>query len=177
VPGWAGRLVPIPTYRDAPSTPASDLAGTEPSGAAVGVAVLGVGHCTLLLFLSMSCDGCRELWAALGEGAVWAPEGGTVDVVPVVVTRGPGDEDPEALRRVAPPGVAVVQSSDAWRAYRVQGPPFFVLVDGPSGRVVTEGVAWGVSQVAAHVGVHVPAGAVPDAGAPPVGGSPGTGGG
>ncbi len=39
----------------------------------------------------------------------------------------------------------------AWLAYRVQGPPFFVLVDGSADRVVTEGVAWGVSQIAEHV--------------------------
>ncbi|HVX20043.1 MAG TPA: hypothetical protein VHB02_01705 [Acidimicrobiales bacterium] len=45
----------------------------------------------------------------------------------------------------------VVMSEAAWSAYRVQGPPFFVLVDGTADRVVTEGVAWGVGQVADHV--------------------------
>ena len=46
---------------------------------------------------------------------------------------------------------AVVMATAAWSAYRVQGPPFFVLVDGTADQVVTEGVAWGVSQIAEHV--------------------------
>jgi hypothetical protein len=48
-------------------------------------------------------------------------------------------------------GVPVVASDPVHSAYRVHGPPFFVLVDGPGCRVVTEGVAWGASQVADHV--------------------------
>lgn len=41
-------------------------------------------------------------------------------------------------------------SEEAWRRYRVLGPPFFVLVD-PDGTVATEGVAWAVEQVAGEV--------------------------
>jgi hypothetical protein len=161
------RLVPIPTYRDRPATPASDLSGVDLSGQPLDVRVLGTGMWTLLVFLSSGCDGCRDLWDALGDPA---GSGLVTDEQVVAVTRGPDHEDVAALRRLAPPAGApgtdpsgttgadpiqgpppVVMSSPAWSAYRVQGPPFFVLVDGTGDRVVTEGVAWGVPQIAEHV--------------------------
>ena len=152
--GGAGGLVPIPTYRGAPATPASDVEGVDLAGERVTVDVVGVPRWTLLLFLSTACDGCADLWAALRDPVAAGLAGAT----PVVVTRGPESEDPEAVHRLAPPGVAVVQSSGTWRAYRVQGPPFFALVDGPGRRVATEGVAWAAPQVAAHVALHLPTG-------------------
>jgi hypothetical protein len=148
-------LVPIPTYRDRPATPVSDVVGVDLDRRAVDVRVLGTGRWTLLVFLSSHCDGCRPLWDALAGPTV---SGLATDERVVAVTHGPDVEDVAALRTLAPAGGAdaeaspvVVMATDAWSAYRVQGPPFFVLVDGVADRVVTEGVAWGVTQIAGHV--------------------------
>jgi len=145
-------LVPIPTYRDQPATPASNLSGVDLSGAPVHIPVLGTATWTLLLFLSSGCHGCGDMWEELADpvGAGLATDEGVV-----AVTHGPAYEDVAALGQLAPTPVAgtelVVMADEAWSAYRVQGPPFFVLVDGTADRVVTEGVAWGVSQVAEHI--------------------------
>jgi hypothetical protein len=148
-------LVPIPTYRDRPATPASNLTGVDLTDRAVDVRVLGTDRWTLLVFLSSRCDGCRPLWDALADPTA---AGLAVDERVVAVTHGPDHEDIAALRALAPAGSTgaeaspvVVMATDAWSAYRVLGPPFFVLVDGAADRVVTEGVAWGVSQIAGHV--------------------------
>jgi hypothetical protein len=146
-------LVPVPTFRDSPATPVADLSGTDLDGGPVHLAVSGVGRWTLLLFLSTGCQGCLDFWAALddpgGSGLVG-------DELAVAVTRDPDCEDVAALRGLATGGVPLVMSSSAWDDYRVQGPPFFVLVDGtgesrPGKRVATEGVAWSVAQVSADV--------------------------
>ncbi|MHB1583965.1 MAG: hypothetical protein ACYCU7_00315 [Acidimicrobiales bacterium] len=140
------HLVAVPTYRDRPSTEAADLSGTDLSGRPVSVEVTAAGRLTLLLFLSSTCDGCRPLWEAAAEPARWGlPAGGAV----VAVTR--EAEDVAALRRLAPPGTVLVASEGAWGAYGAQGAPFFALVDGGRHRVVTEGVAWAVAQVASDV--------------------------
>ena len=148
-------LVPIPTYRDQPATPASDVTGVDLTGRAIDVRVLGTGRWTLLVFLSSHCDGCRPLWDALADPTASGLAG---DERVVAVTHGPDHEDIAALCTLAPTGATgaeaspvVVMATAAWSAYRVQGPPFFVLVDGAADRVVTEGVAWGVSQIAGHV--------------------------
>jgi hypothetical protein len=140
------HLVAVPTYRDRPSTETTDLSGTDLAGQPVSVEVTAAGRRTLLLFLSSTCDGCRPLWEAANEPARWGlPAGGAV----VVVTR--EAEDVAALRRLAPPGTVLVASEGAWGAYGAQGAPFFALVDGGRRRVVTEGVAWAVAQVASDV--------------------------
>ena len=157
VPALTG-LVPVPTYRDRPATPASDVSGTDLAGSPVEVGVLGTGRWTVLVFLSSSCDGCADFWEAAADPRA---AGLTTDEALVVVTHGPDYEDVAAVVRLAPQdpppasplgGAAlVVMSESAWSTYRVQGPPFFVLVDGCSDRVVTEGVAWGVRQVGEHL--------------------------
>jgi hypothetical protein len=155
VPPALDGLVAVPTYRDQPATVAADLAGVDLDGRPVALPVVGTGAWTLLLFLSAACDGCRSMWHALADPVA---AGLTTGERVVAVTRDPGEDDPDALRALAPAGVPVVMSSAAWRSYRVQGPPFFVLVDGnlvagPDGppRVATEGVAWAVDQIAEYV--------------------------
>jgi hypothetical protein len=64
------------------------------------------------------------------------------------VTKGPEREIPAEVAGLAPPGLAVVMSSDAWTDYEVPGSPFFVLVDGATGRRIGEGVANHFRQVA-----------------------------
>ncbi len=148
VPPYLGGLRTVPTFRGTPSTPAGDVHGVGPLGAARSVAVVGVPHWTLLLFLSTDCDGCADLWGSLAApNTRLAPEGDAV----VVVTRGPRHQDAVVLRETAPASCQPVMSDEAWTAYRVHGAPFFALVDGPGRRVVTEGVAWGADQVAGHV--------------------------
>ncbi len=143
------HLVPVPTYRGQPSTRSADVTGRDLFGRSASIAVTAPGSATLLLFLSSSCQGCRPLWEAAAEPGHW---GLPRDAGVVVVTRAGDHEDVEALRGLALPGAVVVMSDDAWRAYRVQGAPFFSLVVGRHPLVVTEGVAWGVAQVAADVG-------------------------
>jgi hypothetical protein len=139
------RLRPIPTYTDHPATRPHDVVGVAPDGAACRVDVVEAAAPVLLLFLSAACLGCRDLWDGLPE--LQAGLAGAARLV--VVTRSPGEESPEAitaLARDAPTehGIDVVMSSDAFRDYRVNGPPFLSLA--ASDRVRTESVAWGLEQ-------------------------------
>lgn len=140
------HLVTIPTRP--PGAPARDLAGTDLDGSACAVEVARPGRWSLLLFLGPGCDACVPFWsAARAPGALGLVEG---DEVVTVVRE---DADVAAVRSLLETLPAarrpVVVTVAAWRAYGVQGPPVFVLVDGE--RVVTEGVAWSVAQVAADV--------------------------
>lgn len=155
----------MPTYRDQPATVAVDVVGVDVGGRPHRVPVLETGRWTLLIFLATTCDGCQPLWDALGDPVAC---GLATDELVVTITRDPGEEDPLAVRRLAPAVATIVMSTATWSAYRVQGPPFFALVDGSPGavaadggstrpgvlvpvRVATEGVAWSVGQVAADV--------------------------
>ena len=140
------RLRPIPTYREHPTTAPRDVAGVGTDGRTpCRVDVVEAPAPVLLLFLSAGCLGCRDLWEGLRELAAGLE--GTARLA--VVTRSPGEEDPAAIAVLAGgpaerPGVDVVMSSDAYRDYRVAGPPFLVVADAE--RVRTESVAWGLDQ-------------------------------
>jgi hypothetical protein len=154
-PGLLARLHPIPTYRDHPATVGCDISGVDPGGAPQAIGILASGQPVCLLFLSSSCDGCRDLWA--GRADLRRALGPGVRVV--VVTRGPDEEDAGAVARLAAvDGSAersaegsgeVVMSSQAYRDYGVGGPPFYALAIGSEVR--TEGVAWGVGPTAEAV--------------------------
>ena len=99
----------------------------------------------LLLFLSAACLGCRDLWEGLPD--LQAGLAGAARLV--VVTRSPGEESPEAITALAGDaplvaGIDLVMSSEAYRDYRVAGPPFLAVVAADGVR--TESVAWGVEQ-------------------------------
>lgn len=126
-------------------TAAHDLAGMTPSGSSAVVGVLGRPHATLLAFLSTTCLTCEEFWRALATGP--GPLPGR-DTRLVIVTRGPESESPPAVQAIAPPGVTTVMSSEAWTQYQVPVSPYFILVDGPSSRVIGEGAAATWDQVA-----------------------------
>lgn len=156
-PPALAHLVGVPTYRDRPATLAHDVSGVDLDGRPVALPVSAGGRWTLLLFLSSGCGGCGEVWRSLAPGA---PDGPAGDELVVAVTRDAAEEDVPALRSLAPPGLQVVMSSAAWRAYRVAGPPFFVLADGQGvadgvgtvvPTVVTEGVVVGLTQVVEDV--------------------------
>jgi hypothetical protein len=120
-----------------------DLAGIDPRGRAVHVAVVGVDRLTLVAFLSSGCLSCRGFWETFADPAAEVPGGARV----VVVTKGPEAESESLVRQLAPAAVTTVLSSDAWTAYGVPVAPYFVLVDGASGRVVGEGAATKWDQV------------------------------
>jgi hypothetical protein len=110
---------------------APELAGVMPTGDAVKLAL--TGSPTLLAFLSSGCTSCTGFWETLGDRRALP------DVRNVIVTRGADREQRSRLRSLAPAGVPVVMSSEAWRDYAVPGSPYFVLVE--AGEVRGEGVA------------------------------------
>jgi hypothetical protein len=128
MPGLGTRQAP----ERAAGAPAAPIAGTTPDADAVALDLAAPGAPTLLAFLSSGCTTCAAFWAGLHAARL--PAG----VQPVVVTRGADRERVGRLRELAPPGVAVVMSSEAWEDYAVPGSPYFVLVDGA---IRGEGVA------------------------------------
>jgi hypothetical protein len=109
------------------------LAGSTLDGGPVQLDLTGEASApTLLAFLTSGCTSCAGFWESLGERRL-PPE-----VQVVIVTQGPDRERPRKLRSLAPDGVAVVMSSQAWDEFSVPGAPYFVLVEG---EVRGEGVA------------------------------------
>ncbi len=151
------RLRPVPTRSGPPATRPRDVVGVGPDGAARRIDVEEAAEPVLLLFLSAGCLGCRDLWEGLP--AVRAGLGGAARLA--VVTRSPGDEDPAAIGALAGAtpaalGVAVVMSSQAFRDYRVAGPPFLAVATADA--VLTESVAWGIDQTLQAALVALPGG-------------------
>jgi hypothetical protein len=125
--------------------PAHDVAGETLAGELVSARVVGVEHDTLLLFLSSGCASCESFWTDLGRpGAIHLPRGTRLLVVP----QSPSDENAELLQAMAPAGLDVILSSEAWREYEVPGSPHVVYVDGASGRIRGEGTGQSLQQVA-----------------------------
>lgn len=127
--------VPSPGARD--DLPVGrDITGVGVGDDAVSIRVVGAGHATLVAFLSGTCLTCQRFWDAFASPADLGLARG---VRLVVVTKGPEEESPARIAERAPPGVPLVMSTEAWDAYDVPGSPYFVLVDGPSGRTRGEG--------------------------------------
>jgi hypothetical protein len=116
--------------------PLMELAGSDPSGVERSVSLAHGRGETLLAFLSTGCASCLAFWEALG-GKPDMPTGSTR---PVIVTKGSEHESPNEVRKLAPPGVPLVMSSEVWESFRVPLTPFFMLIDG-AGRVIGEGSA------------------------------------
>ena len=125
-------------------TPAHDIAGLTPGDEATLLSVVGSGHDTLLAFLSSGCLTCHTFWDAFGAGSELGLPAGTRLVV---VTRGRELESESSVRDLAPVGIPVVMSTQAWDDYGVPGSPYFVHVDGAAGRVAGEGSATAWEQV------------------------------
>ncbi|MFQ5948344.1 MAG: hypothetical protein ACE5KX_05750 [Acidimicrobiia bacterium] len=137
--GAALRVRPGVAQSRSTSTPAFDLVGKAPNGGSVKIGVVGTDHSTLLAFLSTGCQTCAGFWEAFGAGSGLLLPG--EDTRLVIVTKGPGDESESRLRQLAPRDVPIVLSSQAWTDYEVPVSPYFILVDGPSSRVLGEGAA------------------------------------
>jgi hypothetical protein len=124
-----------------------DVAGVDPLGDAIAVAVAGAPHSTLIAFLTSGCTTCAGFWSAFAQRDLHVPGGARL----VVVTKGTDDESVSRLRSVAAPQITVVMSTEAWSDYRVPGSPYFIYVDGPTSRVIGEGAAGSWQQVAAFL--------------------------
>jgi hypothetical protein len=138
-----GEVVALPrTPPPRIDQPAPTIAGVTPSGDPVALAFDG-GGATLLAFLTSGCSTCAGFWAALGEPRL--PAG----IEKVIIARGADRERPSKLSALAPHGVQVVMSSQAWDDFGVPGAPYFILVDGA---IRGEGVATTWEGVASLVG-------------------------
>ena len=117
-------------------TEGRDLSGVGIDDDALTVRVTGVEHRTLVAFLSGTCLTCQRFWEAFARpDQLGLPR----DVRPVIVTKGPDQESPSRVAELAPDRVPVVMANDPWLSYDVPGSPYFVMVDGRTGRVQGEG--------------------------------------
>jgi hypothetical protein len=118
---------------------ASEIVGTTLVGDARKVAFPAGGPGTLIAFLTSGCLVCREFWGAFADDPL---QPGTNLLV---VTKDSSHESPRKLSGLAGDSIPVVMSSDAWDSYGVPLAPYFVFVDGRSGRIHGEGAAsnWG----------------------------------
>jgi hypothetical protein len=133
------------TLADRDAAPAEDIGGTTLAGEPVKLAPAGGGRSSLIAFLSSGCSTCGAFWKAFsGDLTETLPAGARL----IAVTKDSNHESPSRLRELAPPHVPVVMSSAAWDAYGVPMTPYFVYVDGASGRIAGEGTAEAWPQVA-----------------------------
>ena len=124
---------------------AADVGGVGLDDEIVALRVVGAPHPTLLAFLSSTCLTCAGFWESFAEpDKVLLPD----ETRLVIVTKDASEESPTRIAELAPAGVPLVQSSQAWSDYRVPGSPYFVFVDGPTGRVRGEGTGATWKQVA-----------------------------
>jgi hypothetical protein len=139
----------LPTLSDAAAetgfADGADIVGVGIDDDAVALRVVGAAQPTLIAFLSSSCLTCATFWESFAEPeSILLPDGTRL----VIVTKDPAEESPSRIAELAPDGVPLVQSSAAWSEYRVPGSPYFVFVDGPTGRVRGEGTGATWKQVA-----------------------------
>lgn len=117
--------------------PSDQLTGVDPTGAAVSLSLRpGTEDGTLLAFLTTGCASCRVFWEELAN----EPDMPSPGTRPIVVTKGVEAESPSKVRELAPRGMTVVMSDDAWDAFKVPLTPYFLLLDREGG-VVGEGSA------------------------------------
>jgi hypothetical protein len=137
--------LPQPDERAPDQLGATDLQGATPDGGARRL-VLSPGPDTLLAFLSSGCSTCVGLLEELRAGDLPLPPGLRL----VVVAK---DLRLERLRMFRPLAgrVEVLMSSAAWDDFRVPGSPYFLHVDGSSGKVMGEGSAGSWGQVASLI--------------------------
>jgi hypothetical protein len=122
--------------------PTDEIVGVDPAGAATSVSLRHGRGETLLAFLSTGCASCQVFWAEMSSESRLP----TSRTRPLIVTKGPGAESPARVRDLAPAGMKVIMSDDAWDAYRVPLTPYFMLVD-DNGNVIGEGSATDMSRL------------------------------
>jgi len=122
---------------------AMDISGVDLDGRETSVVVSGRSRHLLLGFLTSGCGLCQDFWQALKSGEARVPE--SVDLA--LITKDREDESLSKLRSQAPVGVPIVMSTAGWEAHNIPVNPYFVLVDGSSGRILGEGAARAWDQV------------------------------
>ncbi len=127
----------------------SDVTGTSVTDEPMSVGIVGARHDTLLAFLTTGCLTCEGFWDVFHDHRRLPVPGGARLVV---VVKGPDQESPSRLLELAAPDGPVVRSTEAWTDYRVPVAPYFVYVDGPSGRVIGEGAGQSWKQVTSLLG-------------------------
>lgn len=152
-PSATAAGVPRPRAEGGIGDAAHDITGDLPEGGTAQVAVVEVPHATVLAFLSSGCGTCAGFWESLADRDVRQLPGPDTRVV--IVTQGHDHESAATVADLAPVDVVTVMSSDAWDDYGVPVSPYFVLVDGPSGRVVGEGAGTSWEQVVDLLGRSV----------------------
>jgi hypothetical protein len=141
-PAGVTSPVPAPVRRNAAT--GFDVAGITPADEAVRIGVVGARQHTVLAFLSSGCLTCGEFWKTFAApGRLDVPGGARL----VIVTKGPESESVARIDELSPRTVPVVMSTEAWLEYKVPATPYFVYVDGPSGRILGEGSAGTWEQV------------------------------
>ena len=114
------------------------LKGHWPAGPEVTVTL---AETTLVVAVKADCDGCRDfLNADLNE----------LGVAVLVISRDDAGSS-EWIDAKRP----VLVSPEAFQLLDIRWPPFYVLVDPIAGRVLTEGVLFGPSQVAAEIASYL----------------------
>lgn len=116
--------------------PMKSVTGLTPGGSDRTVSLDHGRAPTLLAFLSTGCASCQVFWRELAQSPELPLPGTRV----LVVTKGSDGESPGKVAGLAPPGVDVIMSSEAWDEFRVPLTPYFMLLD-PDSRVIGEGSA------------------------------------
>jgi len=141
-PSGVTSPVPAPVRRGRAT--GFDVAGVTAADEAIRIGVVGARQSTVLAFLSSGCLTCGEFWNTFAAaGRLDVPGGARL----VVVTKGPEIESVSRIRELSPRQLPVVMSTEAWLEYNVPATPYFVYVDGPSGRIIGEGSAGTWDQV------------------------------
>ncbi len=137
------RAAPAALTRATGSGDAADIVGTVPGGGPVSVSVGGDRH-TLLAFMSSGCKTCANFWVEF-DSPSFDLGGETTRLV--IVAQDPAHDSESRLAELSPNGVRTVCSTSAWETYGVPGSPYFVLIDGPTRKVVGSGTATNWPQV------------------------------
>lgn len=135
---------PAPVRIADPAAAAPAVRGETLSGEQVVVPVAGVGHQTILAFLSSGCLTCKTFWKEFAGDGFTLPANTRL----VIVAKDLDEESPSELAALAPRNVDLVCSSNTWTDYQVPGSPYVVAVEGASGRIMGEGTGMSWEQVA-----------------------------
>lgn len=131
---------PIPSGRPPARTVRTTLVGDDPTGRPMR---RRLDAPTLVVFLSTTCDGCRDLAELVRSGAAG------IEVLGIL--RRPASGLPDAAVDAFTRSVgAWLCGDDPFGAFDVRTGPYFCLLDA-TGTIVVEGVAFGRAHVEEHV--------------------------
>jgi hypothetical protein len=143
---------PIPAGRAPARAVRRAFHGEDPEGRHTAVEI---DEPTLVVFLSTTCDGCRDLADLVRDDAL--------PIAVLGVLRAPaGEVTAAAIRAFTGASRRWLLGDDPFDALEVRGGPYFCLLDG-RGTVVVEGVAFGRAHVEAHVATALDGRPAPDA--------------